>query len=174
MPSPTPPQVQLEVTYNAAADHYDQPPLSFWDRFGRRTADRLPLACGMRVLDVCCGMGASALPAAERVGPTGQVIAVDLAQNLLQKGAYRAAQRGLTNIEFRRGDLERLPADSIFWQAVRREDAELVASIKPWSKIVEPEPLRAVLIECGVPDPEVVSEAGTHPITAPEDWGLSF
>jgi hypothetical protein len=32
---PIPPQILLEKTYNAAADHYDQPPLSFWDRFGR-------------------------------------------------------------------------------------------------------------------------------------------
>jgi len=44
------------------------PALSFWDRFGRRTVERLPLAPGMNVLDVCCGMAGSALPAAERVG----------------------------------------------------------------------------------------------------------
>ena len=37
MDKPIPPQVQLEETYNAAADSYDLPPLSFWDRFGRRT-----------------------------------------------------------------------------------------------------------------------------------------
>ena len=49
-------QEQLEKTYNAAADHYDHPALSFWDRFGRRTVERLPLAPGMEVLDVCCGM----------------------------------------------------------------------------------------------------------------------
>jgi SAM-dependent methyltransferase len=109
------PQDQLEKTYNAAADHYDHPALSFWDRFGRRTVERLPLAPGMEVLDVCCGMGGSALPAAERVGPSGHVVAVDLAKNLLDKGARRAAQRGLANIEFRRADLENLPfADSSF------------------------------------------------------------
>jgi hypothetical protein len=50
------PQVELEKTYNAAADHYDHPAVSFWDRYGRRTVDRLPLISGMAVLDVCCGM----------------------------------------------------------------------------------------------------------------------
>jgi ubiquinone/menaquinone biosynthesis C-methylase UbiE len=179
------PQVQLEKTYNAAADHYDHPALSFWDRFGRRTVERLSLAPGMNVLDVCCGMGGSAVPAAERVGPSGQVVAVDLAQNLLHKGAKRAAERGLANIEFRRADLEYLPfadrsfdavicvfgiffvpdlhgavrglwrlvrptgflaitswgaklfepADDKFWEAVRRENAELVKSIKPWNRM---------------------------------------
>jgi ubiquinone/menaquinone biosynthesis C-methylase UbiE len=89
--------------------------LSFWDAFGRRTVERLALAPSMNVLDVCCGMGGSALPTAERVGTIGHVIAVDLAQNLLDKGAPRAAQRGLANIEFRRADLEDLPfADQSF------------------------------------------------------------
>jgi ubiquinone/menaquinone biosynthesis C-methylase UbiE len=103
------PQVELEKTYNAAADHYDHPPVSFWDRYGRRTVDRLPLISGMAVLDVCCGMGASAIPAAERVGPAGKVIAVDLAEKLLSKGSQRATEQGLTNIEFRRADLQSLP-----------------------------------------------------------------
>ena len=43
-------------------------------------------------------------------------------------------------------------------------------SIKPWNKIVEPDPLRALLIECGVTDPVVVAEPGTHPLNTPEDW----
>ncbi|MGA8656338.1 MAG: hypothetical protein WB586_09325 [Chthoniobacterales bacterium] len=39
----TRPQAELEKTYNAAADHYDHPAVSFWERYGRRTVDRLPL-----------------------------------------------------------------------------------------------------------------------------------
>jgi ubiquinone/menaquinone biosynthesis C-methylase UbiE len=57
MNDPVPPQIQLEQTSNAAADHYDHPALSFWDRFGRRTVERLSFVPGMDVLDVCCGMG---------------------------------------------------------------------------------------------------------------------
>jgi ubiquinone/menaquinone biosynthesis C-methylase UbiE len=217
---PTPPQIELEKTYNAAADHYDHPAVSFWDRFGRRTVERMSLVPGMKVLDVCCGMGGSALPAAERVRPTGKVLAIDLAQNLLDKGSKRAEAAGLTNIEFRRGDLEVLPfpdqsfdavisvfgiffvpdlagairglwrlvrphgflaitiwgaklfepADAKFWEAVRREDPELLKSIKPWSKIVEPAPLHALLTECGVTAPNVVEEPGRHPLHRPEDW----
>jgi SAM-dependent methyltransferase len=109
MPNSNRPKPDLEKTYNAASDHYDQPPLSFWDRFGQRTVDRLPLLPGMTVLDVCCGMGASAIPAAERVGSAGHVIAVDLAAKLLEKGRRRAAELGLANIEFRRANLEDLP-----------------------------------------------------------------
>jgi ubiquinone/menaquinone biosynthesis C-methylase UbiE len=93
------------ATYNAAADHYDHPANTFWERFGRRTIERLHLKPGARVLDVCCGSGASALPAAEIVGAEGLVLAFDLATDLLNLGQQKADQRGLKNIVFRAGDM---------------------------------------------------------------------
>jgi len=92
-------------TYNAAADHYDDPANSFWERFGRRTVERLGLSPGASVLDVCCGSGASAIPAAEAVGPGGEVLGVDLAEGLLELAREKAERRGLQNIEFRTGDM---------------------------------------------------------------------
>ena len=91
--------------YNAAADHFDDAPLGFWDRYGRKTVERLSLAAGASVLDVACGTGASALPAAETVGPDGRVLGVDLAENLLELARAKAAQRDLDNIEFQLGDM---------------------------------------------------------------------
>src|ERR1044072_4099222 len=73
-------QRRAALTYNAAADFYDTSPLGFWNYFGRKTVERLSLQTGSRVLDVCCGAGASALPAAELVGPDGKVTGVDLAE----------------------------------------------------------------------------------------------
>jgi ubiquinone/menaquinone biosynthesis C-methylase UbiE len=102
-------QKKAATTYNAASDFYDHPANSFWERYGRRTVERLQLAPGTRVLDVCCGSGASALPAAEIVGPDGAVVGVDLAENLLALARAKAAARGLTNIDFRSGDMTALP-----------------------------------------------------------------
>ena len=93
------------TTYNAAADVYDDPANSFWERFGSRTVARLQLAPGSNILDVCCGSGASAIPAAAAVGDNGSVIGVDLAENLLQLARTKAAARGLSNITFRHDDL---------------------------------------------------------------------
>jgi ubiquinone/menaquinone biosynthesis C-methylase UbiE len=98
-------QDRAAFTYNAAADFYDASPLSFWDYFGRRTIQLASLASGSRVLDVCCGAGASALPAAEAVGPTGNAIGVDLATQLLELARAKAVQRGLSNVEFEVGDM---------------------------------------------------------------------
>jgi ubiquinone/menaquinone biosynthesis C-methylase UbiE len=105
-------QRRAAFAYNAAADFYDAAPLSFWNYFGRRTIELLSPPVGGRVLDVCCGAGASALPATESVGPTGNVIGVDLSQKLL--GLARAKATGLTNIEFELGDMLalRFPAET--------------------------------------------------------------
>lgn len=102
-------------TYNAAADYFDARPLAFWDRIGRRTLAKLSWRPGANVLDVCCGSGASAIPAAEIVGSSGRVLGVDLAENLLELAQRKAQERGLTNIEFRHSDFEFLdPADETF------------------------------------------------------------
>jgi ubiquinone/menaquinone biosynthesis C-methylase UbiE len=111
-------QSKAAETYNAASDHFDDPALSFWARFGERTVERLDLRPGDKVLDVCCGSGASALPAAARVGPTGQVHAVDLAEQLLELCRAKAEKRGLRNVKTHLGDMEHLDFDDGSFDAV--------------------------------------------------------
>jgi ubiquinone/menaquinone biosynthesis C-methylase UbiE len=94
-------------TYGAAADHYCLPALGFWDRFGAETVSRMRLTAGLAVLDLCCGAGASAVPAAHAVGPRGRVLGIDAAEPLLELARGRAVREGLVNIEFRRGDATR-------------------------------------------------------------------
>ncbi|HKR58619.1 MAG TPA: class I SAM-dependent methyltransferase [Pyrinomonadaceae bacterium] len=105
-------------TYNSASDRYDDPANSFWERFGRRTVERLNLQPGMRVLDVCCGSGASALAAAEFVGQTGFVLGIDLAENLLDLARRKAARRGFNHTEFRTGDMLNLDIQGADFDAV--------------------------------------------------------
>jgi len=65
----------------------------------------LNLQPGMRVLDVACGTGNLALPAA-RLGAV--VTGVDIAPNLIEKARENASREGLT-IQFDEGDAENLP-----------------------------------------------------------------
>ena len=111
-------QARAAATYNAAADSYDDPANSFWARFGKSTVERLGLRPGERVLDVCCGSGASAIPAAERVGPGGSVTGVDLSDNLLRLASAKAKARRLQNIEFRAADMLALPFPDRHFDAV--------------------------------------------------------
>jgi ubiquinone/menaquinone biosynthesis C-methylase UbiE len=111
-------QAKAAATYNAAADSYDEPANSFWGRFGKSTVERLGLRPGERVLDVCCGSGASAIPAAERVGPGGSLTGIDLSENLLRLARAKAQAQRLQNIEFRVADMLALPFPDRHFDAV--------------------------------------------------------
>ena len=105
-------------TYGAAADHYTKAALSFWDRFGSATVSRLPLAAGDAVLDLCCGAGASAIPAAHAVGPAGRVLGLDVACPLIALARARAAREGLAQAEFRQCDATRAGLPGASFDAV--------------------------------------------------------
>jgi ubiquinone/menaquinone biosynthesis C-methylase UbiE len=101
-------KIKAAATYDAASDHFDDAPLSFWDRIGKRTVERLTLRPNSHVLDVGCGTGASALPAARVVGSNGFIIGIDLSARLLDRARDKAKMLGLSNIEFRCADMTSL------------------------------------------------------------------
>ncbi|HEY8740920.1 MAG TPA: methyltransferase domain-containing protein [Candidatus Dormibacteraeota bacterium] len=101
-------RARTAAAYNLAADNFDDAPLGLWARAGSRTVERLALAPGKRVLDVCCGSGSTAIPAAEAVGPFGTVLGVDLSEELLALASAKAAAKSLKNIEFRCVDIAEL------------------------------------------------------------------
>src|SRR5438309_2207229 len=76
---------------------------------GEALVQRLGITKGLKVLDLGCGDGTTALPAA-KLG--ADVLGVDIAQNLVEAGNKRAAEQGLTNCRFQEGDasnLQQLP-----------------------------------------------------------------
>src|SRR5438874_8448662 len=79
---------------------------------GEALVQRLGIKKGLRVLDLGCGDGTTALPAA-KLG--ADVLGIDIARNLVDAGNKRAAEHGLTNCTFQEGDasnLEQLPDKS--------------------------------------------------------------
>ncbi len=60
--------------------------------------DRAGVAPGMAVLDVGCGPGRLTLPAARRVGPDGEVVALDLQPRMIRRLEERIAAAGLANV----------------------------------------------------------------------------
>ena len=61
---------------------------------------------GMRVLDIGCGAGATALAAARAVGAGGAVTGIDLSEPLLARAAERQATAGLRQMDFRLADAQ--------------------------------------------------------------------
>ncbi len=64
---------------------------------------------GEVVLDLGSGAGFDSFLAAERVGPTGRVIGVDMTPDMLDKARENAKGSGRANVEFRLGEIEHLP-----------------------------------------------------------------
>ena len=72
---------------------------------GEALVRALGITKGMKVLDLGCGDGTTALPAAE-LG--AEVLGVDIARNLVEAGNRRAEEHGLANLRFQYGDASNL------------------------------------------------------------------
>ncbi len=68
---------------------------------GEALVEKLEIGEGLRVLDLGCGDGTTALPAAQR---GADVLGVDIAANLVAAGNARAESLGLDNLSFQEGD----------------------------------------------------------------------
>jgi ArsR family transcriptional regulator len=70
---------------------------------------------GDTVVDLGSGAGLDAFLAARKVGPSGNVIGVDMTDEMLHKARENAEKNGYNNVEFRKGGIEDLPivSDSV-------------------------------------------------------------
>ncbi len=64
---------------------------------------------GEIVLDLGSGAGVDVFLAADRVGPSGKVIGVDMTEEMVAKARSIAGEHGYHNVEFRLGEIENLP-----------------------------------------------------------------
>jgi ubiquinone/menaquinone biosynthesis C-methylase UbiE len=78
---------------------------AFMRQSGEVIADSLGITPQMKVLDLGCGDGTTAVPLA-RLG--ADVIGIDIARNLVEAGNKRAAAAGLRNLKFQEGDASNL------------------------------------------------------------------
>lgn len=110
MSEPTPEQRKAGVAgvFDRAAATYDQVGVDFFGPVGRFLVRRTAPQPGERILDVGCGRGASALPAARLVGPSGSVLATDLAPAMVE--AVRREAVDLPWLTAEVGDAEVPPA----------------------------------------------------------------
>src|SRR6476646_8181173 len=74
---------------------------AFMRRSGEAVVNSLGVRPSMRVLDLGCGDGTTALPLA-RLG--AEVVGIDIARNLVDAGNKRAAAAGLNRLRFQEGD----------------------------------------------------------------------
>ena len=64
---------------------------------------------GETVLDLGSGGGIDAFLASKKVGPRGRVVGLDMTPEMIQRAAENARKAGLTNVEFKLGEIESVP-----------------------------------------------------------------
>jgi arsenite methyltransferase len=102
---------------------------------------------GERVVDLGSGGGFDCFVAAEQVGAEGQVVGVDMTEEMLQRSRSAASARGLGNVEFRQGVIEDLPVETAWADVVisngvinlcadkRRVFSEIMRVLKPGGRL---------------------------------------
>ncbi|MCA1841059.1 MAG: class I SAM-dependent methyltransferase [Actinomycetota bacterium] len=107
----------LAIWDEMAAGWHDQADY-MWETtrgLGEWMVDKLAPNPGDTVLDIAAGPGWTGFVAAKLVGDSGKLISTDFSSSMVEVAEKTAVNLGLTNIEFRRMDAERmdLPEDSV-------------------------------------------------------------
>jgi ubiquinone/menaquinone biosynthesis C-methylase UbiE len=98
---------------------------------------------GEVAVDLGSGAGIDVFLAAKRVGATGRVIGVDMTDKMLEKARENAKALGVTNVEFRKGEIENLPIDSssvdvVFSNCVINLSPDKDAVFKEAARVLKP------------------------------------
>jgi len=131
---------RVVADFNAMAETYDA--LRFVQVCARRLVELAALPPGAHVLDIATGTGWAAIAAAQHVGPTGRVLGVDLAPELLERARQKVAA-GRTQVEFREGDAARLDLGDQRFDVVLCASAlffipDMRAALREWSRVLTP------------------------------------
>jgi ubiquinone/menaquinone biosynthesis C-methylase UbiE len=120
---------QVRHAWDALALRFDRFTTPEWGMpFGEQALRRVDLGPGIRLLDVACGSGALAIPAASR---GADVVAVDIAPVMIERLTARARVEGLSNLEGRvmNGAALELPEDT-FDVSVSQNGVSLFPDLK--------------------------------------------
>lgn len=107
------------------------------------TAIRHGIKEGMHVLDVGPGNGTYTIGAAQRVGPAGKIVAIDIEPKMIERVHKRIATTGIKNIETRVADVydlsfESASFDLVYMIAVINEIPNIPKALAEFHRVLKP------------------------------------
>lgn len=98
----------VSEVFDRAAPQYGEGAGAFFDYFGKRLVEQIPLRTRQHTLDIATGKGAVLFPLAEEVGPSGRVVGIDISEQMIVETTAIARKKGLEWIELLQMDAEKL------------------------------------------------------------------
>ncbi len=99
---------RITGVFSRSAELYDQIGPKFFSHYGNRVVAHANIAPGTAVLDIACGRGALLFPAQKKVGQSGRVIGIDLAEGMVAQTRGDIANLGVENVAVLHMDAEKL------------------------------------------------------------------
>ncbi len=134
---------RVAAVYDLASSGYDKPAVRFFPLVAERLVELARFQPGAVVLDAGTGTGAAAIAAASKVGPTGRVIGVDIAADMLAQAKDKVDTRHLVNVTLQYGDIEHLEFEDGHFDNVVCASAiffmsDMLAALKEWRRVLRP------------------------------------
>ncbi|MFJ3631532.1 class I SAM-dependent methyltransferase [Streptomyces sp. NPDC090112] len=89
---------EMHDLFNKTAEAYDQSGVEFFGPIGRRLVEFSEISAGNSVLDVGSGRGAALFPAAAAVGEGGEVVGIDISEEMVKYALEGVRERGLKHV----------------------------------------------------------------------------
>lgn len=126
-------------------------------RYTRPVLDRVGLRPGDIVLELGSGTGVFTVAAAQRIGPQGRFVAVDIQPEMIKRVEQRVRAAGLANVETHAADAYHLPLadgsiDRAFLISVLEEIPDPVCALAELSRVLKPEGILSITAEFMDPD----------------------
>lgn len=126
-------------------------------RYTRPVLDRVGIRPGDVVLELGSGTGVFTVAAAQRIGPQGRFVAVDIQPEMIKRVEQRVRTAGLANVETHTADAYHLPladgsVDRAFLISVLEEIPDPVRALAELSRVLKPEGILSITAEFMDPD----------------------
>lgn len=136
-------KLRVASLFDMVADGYDSAALRYAPFCADRLAHLVRIAPGEKVLDVATGTGAVAIAAAQLCGPAGRVMAIDLAERMLERARRNIDKMALPNVDLFDMDGEAPEFRSRYFNKVLCSYAlhlmpDMARAVRGWAGVTRP------------------------------------
>jgi ubiquinone/menaquinone biosynthesis C-methylase UbiE len=137
------PRARVVPVFDLVAAGYDDAALRFFPFCADRLIARLNPAPGTKLLDIATGTGVVALAAAQAVGAQGRVMAIDLAEAMLDRLQEKIVKFGIGNIDLHVMDAQKLDFRRDYFDYVICSFGifflpDMSAALREWVRVLKP------------------------------------